>query len=324
MSANLTEAGPNTGHLLAEPIELESVTGEGQSLEATRHVFLAADLLDPQRSRDVGLPHGGEEMENRCLRRTSGKVPRCVVTPLEFSAEWMPLDLFPTGMEQFALKPKLTKEETELSSAKIFKPLFGLPYYPGHLIIDATGATTGRRGVVEVENLRGVEVGQDTRRLQDLFFPPDFRLPIELKSTRDHIERVASGVADPDAKDAANFFITSCDQAREYMEGIVSIANTQLDQRISHQFVHRLTPKIRHFMAQLGIKPRSEPAVAIQEAVDDGLNRALGPNVLAQLQTQNAEMVAAAISAIGPAIADAVSKAITAALETAKATKPVK
>lgn len=324
MSTVLTEAGPNTAHLLNEPVELELVTGEGQSLQAPRYVFLAADLLDPARSRDIGLKYGGEEVESRCLRRTDRKVPRCVLTPLEFSAEWMPLDLFPQGMEQFALKPKLTQDEEDLGKAKIFKPLFGLPYYPGHQIIDVTGLTTGRKGIVEVENLRGVEYGKDIEALQNLFFG-NWDWPIELAKTREHIERVAGSVADPDAKDAAGFMIQSGDHARDYMLEKVSIANTQLDERVTGTFVHRLTPKIRNFMAQLSIKPRSEPATQIQDVVNQALSRAVTPDQLAQLQTQNAELVATAIAGIGPAIADAVSKAIATALEANKtATAPVK
>lgn len=317
MSTIPAEIGPNTSHLFVEPVELESITGEGQSLEATRHIFLAADLMDPERSRDIGMPQGGEEMaENRCLRHTGGKVPRCMITPLEFSAEWMPKDLFPEGMEQYALVPKGIKAED--TGGRIFKPLFGYPYYPGHLIVDATGSTSRRRGVVELENLRGVNYGGVDQEMQRLFFPADYKLPIEIELVRQHIEQVAESVADPDAKDTAHWMVLSCQQSREYMEGIVSIANTQLDARITGQFVHRLTPKIRSFMAQLGIKPRSEPAVAIQDAMDNALNRALGPDILAQLQTQNAELVQGIVAGIGPAIADAVGKAITAALEASK------
>lgn len=321
MSAVL-ESGPNTAHLLAEPVELELVSGEGQSLEAVRHVFLAADLLDPQRSRDVGLKYGGEEVDSRCLRRTNGKIPRCFITPLELSVEWMPLDLFPTGMEQFALKPKLTKEEDDLSRAKIFKPLFGLPYYPGHQIVDVTNLTTGRRGIVEIETFRGAEY-KDTEAIQNLFFPADFQLPIELSKTCEHIERVAGSVADPDAKDTANFMLMSCDHSRDFMLEKVSIANTQLDERVTGTFVHRLTPKIRNYMAQLGIKPRSEPATQIQDVVNSALSRSITPEMMAQMQTQNAELVAAAIAGIGPAIADAVAKALSSALET-KAPTPAK
>jgi hypothetical protein len=323
MSTAYTEAGPNTTHLLTDPVELETIVADGQTLEATRHLFLAADLMDPERSREIGMPQGGEEMAaNRCLRRTEGRIPRCMITPLEFSAEWMPKDLFPEGMEQYALVPKGIKAED--TGGRIFKPLLGYPYYPGHMITDATGLTGRRRGIVEIENLRGVDYGGGDREMQALFFPPDYRLPIEIDLVREHIERTAEGVADPTAKDTAGFLVTSCLQSREYMEQLVSIANTQLDARVTGQFIHRLTPKIRHFMAQLGIKPRSEPVVAVQEAVDSALNKALGPNILVQLQSQNADMVNAIVSSIGPAIGAAVQQAITAALEANKAVKPVK
>jgi hypothetical protein len=300
---------------------LELVTGDEINLEATRHVFLAADLMDPQRSRDVGMPDGGEELENRCLRRTSGRIPRCYITPMELWVEWLPLDLFPVGMEHMALKIKGAEIEP---SGRIFKPLFGYPYYPGHLIIDAVGIATGeRRGVVELENLRGVNEGKEVDALRNLFFPANYRKPLLLSETRNHIEKVAASVADPDAKDTANFLLLSCDQSREYMEGVVSTINTQLDQRVvsgpGYSYTYRLTAKGRHFMAQLGIKPRSEPAVQVKEAVDQAVGQAL-----AAQPGLTAEMLTGLGTAIGNAIKDAFAAAPKPAEEPVEAPKAPK
>jgi hypothetical protein len=302
---------------------LELVSGNEVNLEATRHLFLAANLLDPARQRDIGLPDGGEELVNRCLRRTDGKLPKCEITPLEFWVEWMPKDLFPEGMEHLALSLK-GDQQPDGAGNRIFKPLFGYPLYPAHTIVDALGIATGeRRGVVEVENLRGTDYGKEDREMQALFFPADWPKPVELRLIRERIEAVADSVADPDAKDTAGYMLTSVDQSTEYMLQIVSVAQTQLAERVTHQFVHRLTPKVRSFMAQLEIKP--PVAAQMQDAVNKAVTASLPPEVLEQLNANSA-----ALANLGPqlseAIGNAVQQAITAALgQAAKApakTKP--
>jgi hypothetical protein len=252
---------------------LELVTGDEVSLEATRHLFLAADLLDPDRRREIGLKYGGEELPNRCLRRTSGLLPRCAITPLEFWGEPLPLELFPDGVRPYKLKGQETPD-INFNPAGAFnprltdKPLFFMPLFPGDLIVDATGVATGqRRGVVEVEVLRGINYGGTDREFQDLFFPESFQLPIELRLIREHIETVANSVADPDAKSVAESMLLSCEHSREYMESVVSKANTQLDERVKFQHTYALTPKLRHFMAQLEITPRDQAMRQVQDKV---------------------------------------------------------
>lgn len=296
---------------------LELVTGDEVALDATRHLFLAANLLDPQRQRDINMADGGEELSNLCLRRTAGKLPKCEITPLELWVEWMPLDLFPAGMEHMALK--LKGESVDGINGRIFKPLYGHPYYPAHTVVDAVGIASGeRRGIVEIENLRGTDYGKYDRELQALYFPPDYRKPVELRLIAEHIEKVADSVADPDAKDAANFMLLSCAQSREYMEQMVSTAQTQLAERVTHQFTHRLTPKIRSFMAQLEIKPMMATS-NVQDAVDKALSNTLPPEVLEAL-SQNS----AALAGLGPAIGAAVGAAVRDALAAAKAPTPSK
>lgn len=309
MSTALAEPKPPTYDPTAG---LELVQGDEGDLKATRHLFLAANLLDPARQRDVGMTDGGEELSNPCLRRTQGKLHKCEITPLEFWVEWMPKELFPEGMEHMALSLKGGEQPSETN--RIFKPLFGYPYLPGHMIVDALGIPTGeRRGVVEIETLRGVDYGKEDRELQNLFFPPDYVKPVELRLIAEHIEKIGSSVADPDAKNAANFMLASAAQCREYMEQIVSIATGQLAERKSHQFVHRLTPKIRSFMAQLEMKP---PMVSqVHDVVDKALGT-LPPELLAQMSAQTE-----ALNNLGPVIANAVQEAITRALATQKPTE---
>lgn len=299
---------------IADPTaNLELVSAQAEDIQSTRHLFLAANLLDPGRQRDIGLVDGGEELANVCLRRTQGKLPKCEITPLEFWVEWMPRELIPEGLEHMALALKDNAGEALSPDNRIFKPLFGFPYYPGHTIVDALGIPSGeRRGIVEIESLRGVEYGKEDRELQALFFPPDYQKPIELRLVREHIEQVAESVADPDAKDAANFMLASADQSGEYMLTAVSVAQTQLAQRVSHTFVHRLTPKIRSFMAQMEIKP--SVAAQMQDTVNRAVTASLPPEILEQLAANSAAM-----ANIGPAIAEAVGNAVAAAIAASKA-----
>ena len=290
---------------------IELVSGDIVDLRAPRHLFLAANLLDPARQRDIGLLDGGEELENRCLRRTSGKLPKCEITPLEWWVEWIPMDLFPEGMEHLALSLKDTGQP-EGSGNRIFKPLYGYPYYPAYAIIDAIGLASGEsKGVVEIENLRGVEYGKADRELQDLFFPVDYAKPVELRLIGQHIEQVAESVADPDAKDTAAFMLASVAQSTEYLGKVVSIAQTQLNQRVisgpGFHYTYSLTPKIRSFMAQLEVRP--EAGVQVREAVNQAVTASLPPEVIEQLASQSE-----ALRNIGPAIAEAVKDAIAAAL----------
>lgn len=295
---------------------LELTSQDEVNLEATRHLFLAANLLDPARQRDIGLTDGGEELANPCLRRTAGKLPKCEITPLEWWVEWMPKDLFPEGMEHMALSLK-GDTQPEGSGNRIFKPLFGYPYYPAHTIVDALGlATSERRGIVEIETLRGVDYGKEDRALQTLFFPADWSKPVELRLVEEHILRTAESVADPDAKDTAGFMLASVEQSREYMLSIVSVSQSQLAERKSGNYVHRLTPKIRSFMAQLEMKPAV--ASQMQDAVDRAVTANLPPEVLEQL-TANSAALANLGPAIGEAVGNAVREAVAAAIAAGKA-----
>lgn len=298
---------------------LELISGDVEDLRATRHLFLAANLLDPGRQRDINLPDGGEELANVCLRRTTGKLPKCEITPLEFWVEWMPKELFPEGLEHLALSLKDNNGEALKETNRIFKPLLGYPYYPAHTVIDALGIANGEhRGIVEIQVLKGVEYGRYDRELQELFFGREYIKPVELRLVEEHILQVADSVADPDAKSAAEDMIVSVTQSRDYMLNAVSVAQTQLAERVSHKFVHRLTPKIRSFMAQLEMKV---PAVSqMQDVVDRALTANLSPEVVEQLNANNAALIAA----LGPAIGEAIGKAVREAMAGATVTAPAK
>lgn len=290
---------------IVDPSEgLELVSPDGVDLNATRHLFLAANLMDPARQRDIKLPDGGEDLGHICLRRTGGKLPKCEITPLEMWVEWMPLELFPPGMEHMALSLKGAEAE---SGGRIFPRLYGYPYHPAHAIVDVTGLASGeRRGVVELENLIGVNYGPEVQRLQSLFFPADYHKPVELRLITEHIEKVGSSVADPDVKDTANFMLLSCAESRAYMEQFISASLTRLAERKSGDYVHRLTAKDRSFMAQLEMKVPMVNQVAdtAQQAV-----ASLPPELLEQMNAQNE-----ALANLGPVLSAAIGQAIKEAL----------
>lgn len=294
---------------------LELVTGDEVALEAVRHLFLAANLLDPARQRDIALPNGGEEIGSPCLRRTAGKLPRCEITPVEMWVEWMPLELFPQGTEHLALKIKGVDYE---AGGRIFPQLYGYPTYPAHAAVDIIGIASGqRRGIVEIENLRGLPYGKEDREMQALFFPADYDLPIPLRLIAERIEKVAAGVADPDVKDTAGFMLHSVVQSGEYMQARVSKSLTRLAERKSGDYFHSLNPKDRSFMAQLEIR---EPAVNQIQATAEQAVATLPPEVLEQLAQNNAALVNLG-PALAAAIGDAVREAVAAATSKPSATK---
>lgn len=290
---------------------LELVTGDEIALNAPRAIFLAADLLDPARLADIGMLDGGEELDNPCLRRTGGKLPRCTITPMEFWGVPMPLEQFPEGVRPLKIKGVEVEGDPARIGRRIGldKPAYFMPMYPGDLIVDALGIAAGRRrGVVEIDVLRGVDYGPEYDAIQTLFFAPDFIKPIELRLIREHIERVGNSVADPDVKSAANNMIQSCDDSRAHMEAAVSLANTQLDTRRVYQWTYALTPKLRRFMEQLEIKPRGENAVAqLQDQVAAAVVGAgISPE---QLEAIMANQTAAFASAMQSAISQAITAA---------------
>lgn len=281
---------------------LEMVTGESVQLEATRHLFLAADLLDPARKRDIGLEQGGEEMRDvKCLRRTNGLLPRCQITPLEMWGEALPAEFFPDGVrldykvkESIHLPPDVTEsmptgsyDPRALSRA----PLYFMPMFPGDQIKSILGSNVqhAQHGVVELEALRNVDYGKEDRELQELFFGM-WPIPIELRLIRERIETVAENTSG-DVQDVAADMIRSCDVSNEYLEQVVSLANQQLDTRVITTqnygtFTYSMSPKVRHYMAQLGLKARATNMAAIDEKMAAVAGSGISADQLEQILTR--------------------------------------
>lgn len=285
--------------LVDQSAGLELVTGDEIALEATRHIFLAGDLLDPARKRDVGFLEGGEEIPNRCLRRTAGRLPRCSITPLEVWGQDLPLEQFPEGVRPMKLKgsePQPFHQPVGLvtgGNPKNFNaPLFFVPVYPGELIIDAIGIASGdRRGIVEIIALQGVEYGKEDREMQELFFPADYIKPIEIRLIRQHIEQIGESVVDPDVKSVAADMLTSCDQFTEYAMDQIGKANTQVLQRVHPQgHTYTYSPKIRSFAAQLEVKLIDTVGQRVQDQVAQAV-ATVDPALLEQVTIGNSQML---------------------------------
>lgn len=285
-------------HVYTDPtVGMELTTGDEIALEATRWIFTPGDYLDPARKDD--LPHlkrGGDELGNFCLRRTNGYLPRCTFTPLEVWAEWLPIEFFPEGARPLKLKGQQVEDGNPNGKTFIAKPLFGYPHYPGDLVADALGTTsTGeRRGTVEIEVLRGVEVGNPAAtKLADLFWPEGFEPPLQLRLVEEHIQKVAEAHKSDDVRRAANTQLLGCEQFRRWATAKIDIAHTQLDARQVHQHVYSYSPMVRSLLAQLEIKPRQQQQQDLTtELIKVVSNSGLTPELLAQMQERDNNLIA--------------------------------
>lgn len=288
---------------------MELTTGDEIALEATRHIFLAGDMIDPHRKDDLPhLAHGGEELANFCLRRTNGYLPRCTITPMEVWAEWLPMEYFPEGVRPLKLKGEQIVDNNPTGRTLINKPLFGYAHMPGELIIDAIGLATGeRKGIVEIEALRGVDASDpEVTRIQNLFFGPDFPLPIELRLIEQRIALILAAHNDPDVKSVARDMLTSCEQFRRWAEGEIGKMNTQLDQRVSHQWTYSYSPKVRMLLKQLEVEPRGtstyNPVDSLLTAMK---SQGVSAEVFEQMAERDANLIEKLTGAFTTALADA-------------------
>lgn len=292
---------------------MELTTGDEIALEATRWLWLGMDLLDPSRKADVLYlreGNGGEELDNICLRRTRGFLPRCTFTPLEVWAEWLPIEFFPEGARPLKLKGAPIQDQNPTGRTLVGKPLYGYAHYPGEQILDAIGLPTGdRRGVVEIEVLRGVNVDDPQAvKLQNLFFPLGQKLPLELRAIEEQIQRTADAHKSDDVRITAKNMLESTAQSRRWAEQLISRQHSQLDARITHHYVHSYSPKCLHLMKQLEMTPRSVGTNPV-EAMFKAMNaQGLTPEVLAQMEARDASLV----DKLGAAFSEALTKAFSA------------
>jgi hypothetical protein len=276
---------------------MELTTGDEISLEATRWLFLAGDMIDPHRKND--LPHlkdGGEELANFCLRRTNGYLPRCTFTPLEVWAEWLPLEYFPEGVRPLKLKGEPVKIDNPNGITLVGKPLFGFPHYPGELIVDAVGLSISeKRGIVEIESLRDVPFGDpQVDRLQSLFFsaPP----PIEIRLLEERITKVAEAHG-PDVRAVAADMLSSCEHFKRWALTEIDKCHIQLDTRVQHQHTYSYSPKIRMLMRQMEITPRQSRGEVFQDEIMKAVaSSGVSASTLETIMAKQGELFATAMA----------------------------
>lgn len=303
---------------------LELITDESQGipLEATRYIFTPGDYLDPARKDQLEhLRRGGEELlGNPCLRRTTNRfLPRCAITPLEFWGEEMPWDLFPKEGTSVRPPVKLRGVEKQESAGRLFPELFFYPHFPGELVRDAVDAGNESRGIVEISYLRGVEWEKgEAQAIQQVIFPDDWTLPVELRLVEERIQRAADANT-ATIKDICGEMLDGCAKFRRYAHRMVDRENTQVAQRVhAAGHVYSYTAMGRSFAAQLEIKLTA----TVQESVGSELARALatfGGNQ--QLGERDVQVIAVAV---GEAVKQAMAslKAEPPAVEPPEAKKP--
>jgi hypothetical protein len=238
---------------------LELIDARAEGTEATRYVYLALDVLDPERRDQVErLRRGGEEVSSHCLRRTQNYVPRCWITPVEVWVEHMPPHAVPEGIRSVEVKdPSLITPESDTRSAiqnlLRGKPLRSIRTYPGDEMSDITG-TYQKVGITELEALRGVEWDSgEAQRLQNEFFPPSWPLPVALRAIEERIHEASS--AHPAV---AEDMLRSVNQSRRWAQARLQAEHVLLDTRKEHQWTYTYSPIARSLLAQLEMTPRDQ------------------------------------------------------------------
>lgn len=247
-------------YLISDPTEgLELVDGRAEGTEATRYVFLALDVLDPERRDQMErLRRGGEEVNSHCLRRTPNFVPRCFITPVEQWVEHMPLHAVPEGTRSVEVKDP-TLEPAVMTSSEAMRmmtrgrPLRAIRTYPGDEMSDITGVYQ-KVGIVELEALKGTEWDEGiAQRLQEEFFPSNWILPVSLRGIEEQIasrREVHPLVADDMTR--------GCGQSRRWAQARLQAEHVLLDTRVKHEWTYTYSPIARSLLAQLELTPRDQ------------------------------------------------------------------
>lgn len=304
---------------------LELVNGDEIRLESNRFLFLAMDLLDPYRKEDLAhLAPGGEELDNACLRRsTGGFLQRCTFAPLEFWGTPMPQILMPEGTRALKLRGEEPDGANTNGRTFIGAPNLFVPIYPGEMIVDALGLTgSERKGIVEISCLRDEDyLGEKHSKLQGAFWD-GWQVPVELRLIEERIVAVSAKYADTDIRSAAPEMLQSIAASRRWAENKISDANTQVAQRVRHEWTYSYSARIRYLMAQLEVKPMYNGTESVQSEVAKALaNSGLNLDTLA---ANNADLATSIGSAIAAAITSALEAKAVAALEVETPKKPTK
>lgn len=238
---------------------LELVDGRAEGVEATRYVYLALDVLDPDRRDQIErLRRGGEEVNSHCLRRTPNFVPRCFITPVEQWVEHMPLHAVPEGVRSVevkdaSLEPPIMTATEAMRMMTRGRPLRSIRTYPGDEMSDIVEANA-RVGTTELSALRGVEWDTgEAQRLQEEFFPASWPLPTALRLIEERV-RDRYSVHPAVAEDMQRSHRAS----RRWAQARLQAEHVLLDTRKEHQWTYTYSPIARSLLAQLEMTPRDQ------------------------------------------------------------------
>jgi hypothetical protein len=275
---------------MATPVEridptagLRLVTQAGLGREENRFLFMAGDVLAPERKRQrPHLRNGGEEVPSPCLRRTPNYVERCSLTPLETWFE-------PIGLEELVpegVRPVYVQSEAqnipmpEFTSPQVFRqntPMIGIQHYPGEdlpLIIEVAGI----RGIFEITSLRGKEwESGEVQAIQREFFPEE--APVALRLVEDRIREVGrrGGIYGHVAEEA----MEACGIFRFWALERINKEHGWLATRKEHQFVYTYSRLAPQLLAQLEMQPRDSGSEARE------IGKAIAQEIITAQQTQN-------------------------------------
>jgi hypothetical protein len=298
--------------VLATPIIDESMPvftdDEAVSKSATRYLFFPGDVIAPRRKRELremtgfGVKFdanankvfplysaGGEEINSPCLLRTKGVLPRCMFTPLEIAAVWLPPELIPAGAETFEGFPQ--------AGARWHETLPGVKAFPGEQIRSiltwANNDQGQSKGVVEIAALRDWSwtdvVG---RGVQRFFFPEYPKLPVTLRGVEEAILTAHSQTKDgSDFRSIAEEMLSACEQFRLWAMDRIKFEQTLVATgTMKEGWTYRFSDVAEQLMAQLEItKPDEQLLKATQ--LQTQLNQTVGNLIEKQATERNVEVV---------------------------------
>ena len=274
---------------MATPVEridptagLRLVTQAGVGREETRYLWLAGDVLAPERKRQrPHLRNGGEEVPSPCLRRTPNYIERCFLTPMEVWFEPIGLEeLVPEGVRPVTIQKDFQEQPVpEFTSPQIFRqntPMIGIQHFPGEdlpLVIEVAGI----RGVQEIKSLRGRDwESGEIQEIQDAFFPEGTTEMVPLRLVEQRIREI--GKRGGLFKKVADEKLEACEIFRFWALERINTEHGWLSTRKEHQFVYKYSRLAPQLLAQLEMQPRDSGSEAreigkaiAQEIVSAGL-----------------------------------------------------
>lgn len=266
----------------------------GKPKDAVRWLFFPGDVISPRRRRELrtkvsrevffqGRPFlvmevGGEELGSPCLTRTKDTIPRCMFTPLEVGAEWIPAELVPVGADTW--KGVATPNADPFQSQNVGVGLTGSPFsswkgshpgvkmWPGEVIRQILQVSMNdlgmSKGLIEIEAFAGITWGEAMAEgLQDYFFPgypgcvaQDGQQIVTLARIEEMVvtaKKKSQGGSMFDR--AADEMLSACDQFRHWARARIAVEEILVGQPATGGFAHKFSDVCESLMAQVEYVP---------------------------------------------------------------------